>query len=447
MCVSGCAAGERAGSGSRADFGASEKAQIEPGAAGAPVADAGPPPVAVRMATMNRYWEQLLEADDRHAEAWPTVEVDAPAAPADARPAIQAAIDALPESGGTVRLPAGDFELRSPVVIERSNVRLVGAGPGRTTLRFADYAMGGEILDCVEIRGAGERGAVSNVTIAELTIDANYWKQPGSYNPRGIDSDYATDVVVRNVRITRAFVGLTFGLGVHYAVASNVVIDDYHNDGFNVSGDVESAGAGPAAFVGCVARDALNERRGGSPGNRNNAWEIEDGAANIVLIACRVENVSGNGFAVRNHGFYDDCTTGPVTMIGCRATNVDGNGFFVIGNRHPNNVAAVTLSGCSSDSVTTFTKGVRGLMLHDCDFSATTSIGPAENAVVTGSTLRDLTVWSFPVTVDGDADASYVTSVLIENSVIERQLSVFGDVGNVEVRESRVPARNKNVSG
>ncbi|MGH7947213.1 MAG: hypothetical protein ACREF9_19735, partial [Opitutaceae bacterium] len=41
---------------------------------------------------------------------------------------IQAALDALPETGGIVRVPAGTYEISAPLVIGRSDVRLEGAG-------------------------------------------------------------------------------------------------------------------------------------------------------------------------------------------------------------------------------------------------------------------------------------------------------------------------------
>ena len=51
---------------------------------------------------------------------------------------IQEAINALPQSGGTVKLPPGDYVLRQPIVL-RSNVTLAGAGPS-TVLRKTRYA-------------------------------------------------------------------------------------------------------------------------------------------------------------------------------------------------------------------------------------------------------------------------------------------------------------------
>jgi parallel beta-helix repeat protein len=44
-------------------------------------------------------------------------------------PSLQAAVNALPESGGLVRVPPGIFRLEKPLVISRSNVRLEGSGP------------------------------------------------------------------------------------------------------------------------------------------------------------------------------------------------------------------------------------------------------------------------------------------------------------------------------
>jgi hypothetical protein len=41
---------------------------------------------------------------------------------------LQAAFDAVPEGGGLVRLPAGDFEITEPLLLRRGDVRVEGAG-------------------------------------------------------------------------------------------------------------------------------------------------------------------------------------------------------------------------------------------------------------------------------------------------------------------------------
>lgn len=70
---------------------------------------------------------------------------------APARVDLQAALDALPPSGGTVRIPAGTHELRQPLLIRSGDVRLEGEGaashlvnrsPARQPailIRHADY--------------------------------------------------------------------------------------------------------------------------------------------------------------------------------------------------------------------------------------------------------------------------------------------------------------------
>jgi len=44
-------------------------------------------------------------------------------------PNLQAALDALSEQGGLVRLPPGRFPIYAPLILSRSNVRIEGAGP------------------------------------------------------------------------------------------------------------------------------------------------------------------------------------------------------------------------------------------------------------------------------------------------------------------------------
>ena len=63
------------------------------------------------------------EAEAEKPQKPPAVVIDA-----SKYPNLQAAFDALPESGGLVRLPPGDFQLTSPLVLSRGNTRVEGAG-------------------------------------------------------------------------------------------------------------------------------------------------------------------------------------------------------------------------------------------------------------------------------------------------------------------------------
>ena len=64
------------------------------------------------------------------AEAAKAEAAKPPAAVIDASeyPDLQAAFDAVPASGGLVKLPPGDFQLTSPLVLSRGNTRVVGCG-------------------------------------------------------------------------------------------------------------------------------------------------------------------------------------------------------------------------------------------------------------------------------------------------------------------------------
>lgn len=41
---------------------------------------------------------------------------------------LQAALDVVPESGGVVQIPPGEFELREPLIVRTANTRIEGAG-------------------------------------------------------------------------------------------------------------------------------------------------------------------------------------------------------------------------------------------------------------------------------------------------------------------------------
>jgi len=313
------------------------------------------------------------------------------------------------------------YVIRSAISIDRDGITLDGRG---ATVRFADNAMRGEIVDCVEVLGSPE-DPVEGVTVKNLTIDANYWNQPGSYNPRGFDSDHARDLLVENVTILNAFVGLTFGLGVEGAKARGCTVRRYFDDAFNASGDGVSGGASGILFEGCLAEDARNEANGGPPGVRNNAWEIEDGAQNITVRGCAIRNVDGNGFAVRNHG--GDVSTAHVRFVRCVAENVSGLGWHVFSGGYPNRVEKVGLIGCSTDSVVRLHKDIRGLRIEGCTFGAAVTLGPAQDAEITGSTFGWLRIWTEPPPGDSLGGSSYQPAYRFENCTLKREPWILGD--------------------
>lgn len=84
--------------------------------------------------------------------------------------AIANALEALPPEGGTVYLPEGVYLLKGPVVLDRDNLSLKGAGP-RTVLLTMDGS------DCpVIIMGSTETPVhriTRNLTVSDMTLDGN----------------------------------------------------------------------------------------------------------------------------------------------------------------------------------------------------------------------------------------------------------------------------------
>jgi len=107
---------------------------------------------------------------------------------------IQAALDALPPSGGMVRIPAGTYELKQPLVIRTGDVKLEGAGaathlvtraPGRQPailIKHADYP---------KVRTA----RLWRVTLADFRVSGT--KESGDgIRAEGIDEIYLRGVAI-----------------------------------------------------------------------------------------------------------------------------------------------------------------------------------------------------------------------------------------------------------
>jgi hypothetical protein len=155
-------------------------------------------------------------------------------------PGIQRAIDALPPSGGEVRLLAQTYTCTEPVVLARSKAVLRGAGAA-TVLRLADGANAPLV-----ILGTTEdvpTTTVRGIIVADMTLDGNRHQQQfeclrgecSAENPlrnNGVTLRRVEDVLVENVRVTGARSGgLVTELGVRRATIRNFTATDSFFDG------------------------------------------------------------------------------------------------------------------------------------------------------------------------------------------------------------------------
>jgi hypothetical protein len=361
----------------------------------------------------------------------------------DDAPAIQRAINEVSKSGGRVLFPpaVSPYIIRTSLVIAADNVDLHGPG---ATIKLADEASREKIIDCVVIRGTTKK-PVSGVRIYGLTIDANYWKQTGSANPRGIDSDWATKLVIEKVTIKRPFVGLTFGLGVTHSEARDCTITQWHNDAFDVSGDGQAGSTHHIKFIRCRAVKSPNENDGGLSGRRHNAWEIEDGCRDVELIDCAVEDAGGTGFGLRNHAWSHPVTTQRITFTRCKTKNVR-SGWSVRGTDHQVIVTGVKLNECQSDAVSsTIVQGVDDVLITDSTFSGLLLLGmrstqaaelqiayrPARNV-----TIKNTTIGRFKANLNSanNGKADYQPIVRLIN-VKAAAAQVFGNLESLKIKD------------
>ena len=212
----------------------------------------------------------LLLSASGHAQ--PSEAPKGPAAVVDAAKydSLQEALDAVPEAGGLVRLPPGDFPLEQPLILARENTRVVGSGAAthlinknkqgkpafivRSTQRdverkarlwrvqLADFRISGnpESGDGLQVEGANE------IYIDGLSIDHNggngmnlidCYEDPRivnsivTYNGKaGMNVLRAHDMVVNANQFEENQDGLRFINGFNLCMTGNV-LDDHLGDG------------------------------------------------------------------------------------------------------------------------------------------------------------------------------------------------------------------------
>jgi hypothetical protein len=153
---------------------------------------------------------------------------------------IQAALDGLPKSGGTVALRPGTYIINKPVSLCRDNQTLRGAGP-TTVLRLADNANCPLLV--VGTLESYPRRIVYNVRVRDLDIDGNRtnqqvecWATPteegSEIRNNGLTVRGATDCIVERVRCYRARSGgFVAEKGVYRLTVSDFAAWDNQFDG------------------------------------------------------------------------------------------------------------------------------------------------------------------------------------------------------------------------
>ena len=113
---------------------------------------------------------------------------------------LQAALDAVPESGGLVTLPPGEFRLERPLVLSRGHTRVVGSGPAT---RLINCNRQGE--PALIVRAATPKNRLWRVELANFRINGDPDTVDGkSTKPSGGDGllvEYVNELFVHGMTI------------------------------------------------------------------------------------------------------------------------------------------------------------------------------------------------------------------------------------------------------
>ena len=371
--------------------------------------------------------------------------------------AIQKAIDAAAEAGGGVVLfprSASPYLVTRTLKITSSDIELSGDG---ATVQLADGAANGTgkkpflntagQVHVIYVTGS-ESERIRKLRVTGLTVDGNIYNQSGYYNPRGIVFEHAEDVLVKDVRIVRAFVGLDFGRDCADCEARNCVIENYSEDGFDASGDSDHASGSVTTnvrFVNCHARNA--------PRTDGNAWEIEDGAQNVLVEDCSVENVSGNAFGIRNHWSKGKKShSRGVELRRVRIHNIAGKYGIYSHSPDPeefpdNSMSDVRLVDVTCDSPVLFFGPLKGLRIDGGNYKtmylgwrygSKSSREPGGPFALADARIENTTVQH--VRINGASKAIELRNVLVDAKSGDHGsgLRIVGDSGDVVIRSCTI---------
>ena len=129
---------------------------------------------------------------------------------------LQAALDALPEQGGVVRLPAGHFKIDEPLRITRGDVTMVGAGRGTHIENMNTNGAPAILIQHSMGEKPKREDRLWRIRVADLRVSGN----PDSGH--GIEARYIQELFIQSTTISH-----NGGDGIHcYYCAEDARISD-----------------------------------------------------------------------------------------------------------------------------------------------------------------------------------------------------------------------------
>lgn len=264
---------------------------------------------------------------------------------------IDAALQALPTGGGSVRLTEGTFALSGAPLLQvwKANSHLVGAGMDATTLRVVDNAGAAVNAALVTI-------ALASCSVRDLTIDGNKTTNAAQTNMFGIQvaAVGGAGALVERVRVRNGpgygvIVGATTG-GVRLvsciadsntaqgfivrssgATAQPVVdrcISRSNNYGFNSDG-------GPVLFTNCAAISNVNDgfSVGAAQTRLVGCDAYANGSSGIVVSGAFIEVIGCRSIQNTAVGLYAMTTSTDALIVGNQVVSNGQHGLLAQGSR------------------------------------------------------------------------------------------------------------------
>jgi len=343
--------------------------------------------------------------------------------------AIQQAIDRAGEAGGgRVVIPGADspYLVTNTLTVRTSNIELCGDG---ATLRLADNAVTGSGTHVLRITGPRDK-VIAKIKVRGLTIDANFWRQGEAlekrWRPRGLVAEHVRELTLERVHVKRAWVSLAFSAGTEDCQAVDCTVSQWHNDGFDAGN-----GARNIRFIRCRAYNAMSDRRGGLPGRRDGAWEIEDGVQQITLIDCVVEGTDGEGFTLRSHDTKS--VNRDVRFIRCKVPDPINKAWQIVGRDHDTRTEQVLVEDCETPGGLDCGNGADLVQVVGGKFGHVMLNTPRRVRIV-GTTIQEL---SIDAREKSDGGETYRPSIVLENVKLGiGKPKILGDTAAVRIVNS-----------
>ena len=152
-------------------------------------------------------------------------------------PSLQAALDALPEEGGIVKLPAGTFEIEEPLVLKRGDVLLQGSGTATHIKNVNQEGKPALVLEHPKGDQARNNERLWRIQLANFRITGNEMSGPGIVAKRineiflqGVTVSYhggdgiVLDHCYEDPRVTSCLITYNKGTGLNLLGCHDIVV-------------------------------------------------------------------------------------------------------------------------------------------------------------------------------------------------------------------------------